>query len=102
MNKIIKYLESIGFKVEYDRTYTMRHYNGRSFYNDGTYEVSVYKIVGTEYSVQHKCSGRPLYYLYNNKKCLIDTGRFSQRDFIEVLKEVLKDESVNKRLERTK
>ena len=91
MNKIRKYLESIGLELKYDKHYVARHIGGRSFYNDGTYEVEVYQIVGTEYYIHNKCSGRPLIYLYNNKKCMIETGRFSQQDFITVLKEVLKE-----------
>lgn len=94
MNKIRKYLESLGLELKYDKYYRAKHIGGRSFYNDGTYEVEVYQIVGTEYYIHHKSSGRPLYYLYKNKNCDIYTGRFSQQDFITVLEEVLKREKI--------
>lgn len=94
MNKIKKFLESLGLELKYDHYYIAKHYGGRSFYNDGTYSVDMYQIVGTEYYIHCKSSGRPLYYLYKNKKCNIYTGRFSQQSFIVALEEVLRSEQI--------
>lgn len=91
MNKIIKHLKSLGYEVKYDHYYRAKHYGGRSFYNDGTYEVEVYQIVGTEYYIHCKSTGRPLYYLYKGKQCDITTGRFSQQDFISILIPILEE-----------
>ena len=38
VNKIRKYLESLGLELKYDKYYIAKHIGGRSFYNDGTYE----------------------------------------------------------------
>lgn len=85
MNKIKKYLLEIGYEISYERYYQARHYNGRSFYNNGTYDVEVYKIGNTDYYIHHKSSGRPAYYLYHNKK--LETVRFSQFEFCNMLME---------------
>lgn len=91
MNKIRKYLESIGVSLVYDKSFTANHFGGRSFYNDGTYSVDVYRVgEKTEYSIYHKSSGRPQYWLYKNDN--IVTTRFSQYTFIEeVLKKTFTD-----------
>lgn len=83
MNKIKKYLLSLGLELKYEKYYTGRHIGGRSFYNDGTYGVDVYRIGNTDYYIHHKNTGRPAYYLYKNKN--VKTVRFSQTAFCEML-----------------
>jgi len=85
MKKIKKYLQENNVSCDYLKYYTARHYNGRSFYNDGTYGVDVY-LLG-DYEIHHKCTGRPTYWLYKNHQPI--TMRFSQRDFITVLEKII-------------
>lgn len=86
MKKIKKYLESMGYELKYERYYTGKHYGGRSFYNDGTYGVDVYKIGNTNYYIHNKETGRPAFYLYKGNN--LKTVRFSQTDFCNMLNDI--------------
>ena len=90
MTVIKKYLGSINIECNY----TDRHYGGRSFYNDGSYSVDVYEL-SNGYEIHHKCTGRPLFWLYKgNKPIRCD---YSQRHFIDfVLREVFENEGICK------
>ena len=83
MNKINKYLSSIGLETIYKKYYTGRHYNGASFYNDGTFGMDVYQIGDTDYFIHTKVTGRPAFYLYKNKNVV--TIRYSQAEFVKLL-----------------
>ena len=80
MRKIIAYLDVLNITCVYVSHYIGKHYNGASFYNDGTYGVDIYAL-SNGYEIHHKCSGRPFYWLYRNGD--IVRGGASQAQFIE-------------------
>lgn len=94
MIRVKKYLDNIGVAYSYKRSYTDRHYGGRSFYNDGLYSVDVYEL-SNGFEIHNKCTDRPLFWLYrDNKPIRCD---YSQGHFIDfVLREEFKYESLCK------
>ena len=76
MNKISKYLNSIGMNYIYRTTVRKNLEGGRSFYNDGIYYEDIYEL-GENYRLGVKVSGRPLFYLYKNHQLIRVLG-FSQ------------------------
>lgn len=91
MNKVSKYLDSIGVYYNYHGTAMKSLIGGRSFYNDGTYYEDFYKL-GEEYELGVKTTGRPAFYLYKNHK-LISVLGFSQGEAIINLKRILTKEN---------
>lgn len=89
MNKIIKYLLSLGVECTFTGSKNFRHIGGRSFYNDGWYIADFYEFSynGVKYTIHHKSTGRPKYWLFINGK--LETLRFNQRDFIALLERIL-------------
>lgn len=84
-----KYFTDKGFKIEYVDSFTFKNYNGRSFYNDGTYQEEVYKISSdtNHYFIHDKSTGRPRFVL-KDKSDNVKLIDFSQRGFIERLEEM--------------
>lgn len=86
MNKVSKYLNSIGVNHHYRTTVQKRLIGGRSFYNDGTYYMDMYDL-DNNYKLGVKTSGRPAFYLYKNHN-LISVLGFSQDEAIISLKRI--------------
>lgn len=91
MNKVSKYLDSIGVSYSYLETIQKRLIGGRSFYNDGTYCEDFYKL-GEEYKLGVKVTGRPAFYLYEKSRLRTILG-FSQDEAIISLKRILAKEN---------
>lgn len=87
MNKIEKYLDSIGKGILFSKVLIVEHSGGKSFYNDGTYTLEVYQIIGSPFNIQYKSSGRKQYWLYRGDEVV--GLSFNQKDFIiDMLSEI--------------
>lgn len=91
MNKIEKFLSSLGIKIFFKTSVRRRHYGGRSFYNDGFYWIDFYtfEYKGNHYEIGHKSTGRPMYELYINGQEQKYDMRFSQTEMIKILQKKL-------------
>lgn len=86
MNKISKYLNSIGISYKFCTNVRKNLIGGRSFYNDGIFYEDIYEL-NNEYKLGVKVSGRPAFYLYQNHHLLSVLG-FSQDEAIISLKRI--------------
>lgn len=84
MNKISKYLDSIGVNYRFCSNVRKSLIGGRSFYNDGIFYEDIYDL-GDDYKLGVKVSGRPEFYLYKNHQLIRVLG-FSQDEAIASLK----------------
>ena len=89
MNKVKSFLSANGFDLNSIQVDKYRTVGGKSFGNDGTYKIEVFKVIGFKQSffLFHKITGKPLY-------CLGDTIDFNdikevfltQQELVEYLK----------------
>lgn len=88
MNKIKKYLISLGMRLEYVKSYTAYHC-GRVYFGGKTYDADVYIIVGTNYHIHCKRSGRTEYRLYKEYRMVALCP--TQIEFCKLLQEIFAD-----------
>ncbi|MBX4152388.1 hypothetical protein [Paenibacillus lautus] len=84
MNKVKKWLALNSFELTYNLTHTMNQSGGKSFYNNGTYQVDCYSIKNTRYVIETKTTGRSMFVLLKDGHAV--GMRFSQSEFIKLLK----------------
>lgn len=85
MNKIKKYLISLGIEIKKIKSCTSLHRGNSSWYYK-TYDVDVYEVMGTEYRIHYKRTGRLEYRLY--KGYALVAARSSQVEFCKLLQEL--------------
>lgn len=86
MNKIKKYLMSFGIELKKIKSCTSLH-GGIPSWRYRTYDVDVYEVIGTDYRVHHKVSGRQEYRLY--KGYVLIAARTTQFEFCGLLQDFL-------------
>lgn len=89
MNKVKSFLIANDFDLKSIRVDKYRTVGGKSFGNDGTYKIEVFKVIGLNKSffIFHKITGTPLYSIgdvidFNDIKEVFLT----QRELVEYLK----------------
>lgn len=76
-----------GFPLEYRYCQYREQSGGKSFYNDGTYMVYIYRMAvqGKDFALHVKMTGRSMYWLFKNDENILVA--FSQKNFLNCLSE---------------
>lgn len=90
MNKIKKYLFFKDFDITFIKTEKFNFVGGKSFDNDGTFKIDIYKVLGNgeTFYIFVKVTGKSFYYIgYNSVFDDVTDVFLTQKDLVLYLKD---------------